>query len=96
MNIDDDNKKSIALNVQLSPIEKQMLELLKADTGKGMGSLIREGVRLRFRMRFNNEPSCASGLACKCPQMHQMQVARKTTDAELLAQEGADDGQAAK
>jgi len=94
MNRDDENKKSIALNVQLSPIDKQMLEKLKEDTGKGMGTLIREGIRLRFRMRFNNEPSCASGLACKCPQMHQMQVARQTTDAELLAQEGAHNGQA--
>lgn len=94
MNIDDENKKSIAMNIQLSPVDKGMLEKMKDDTGKGFGALVREGIRLRFRMRFNNEPSCANGTACKCPQMHQMQVARQTTDAELLAQEGANDGQA--
>lgn len=94
MNIDDDSKKSIAMNIQLSPIDKQMLEKLKGDTGKTFGALVREGIRLRFRMRFNNEPSCANGTACKCPQMHQMQVARQTTDAELLAKEGADNGPA--
>ena len=93
MNIDDDKKKSIPLNIQLSATDKEMLERLKADSGKGMGTLLREAIRLRFRMRFNNEPSCANGTPCKCPQMHQIQAARQTTDAELLAQEDTNHGE---
>ncbi len=85
MNTDEASKKTIPLNIQLSIYDKQMLEKMKKETGKGMGQLIREAINARFRMRYNNEPSCADCTACKCPQMHQIQSARQTTDAELLA-----------
>ncbi len=88
MNIDIDKRKSIPLNIQLSPIDKQMLEKLKSDTGKGMGTLLRECISLMFRMRFNNEPSCANGTSCKCPNMHQIQSARQITNSDLLNQNG--------
>ncbi len=92
MNTDVLSKKSIPLNIQLSSYDKEMLERLKKDTGKGMGTLLREAIKVRFRMRFNNEPSCADCTPCKCPQMHQIQSARQVTDAELLAQGGEEDG----
>jgi hypothetical protein len=92
MNTDQRNKKSIPLNIQLSYYDKEMLERIKKETGKGMGTILRESIKARFRMRFNNEPSCADCTACKCPQMHQIQAARQVTDAELLAQEVPDNG----
>lgn len=92
MNTDTLDKKSIPLNIQLSPNDKQMLELLKKDTGKGMGTLLREYITARFRMRFNNEPACADCTTCKCPHMHQVQATQQITNEELLANETAHEG----
>lgn len=94
MNTDELEKKSIPLNIQLSHYDKEMLEAMKKETGKGMGTLIREGIRARYRMRYNNEPACADSTACKCPHMHQVQPVTQLTDAELLAQEAQSDGKA--
>ena len=85
MNIDDNEKKTVKLNIQLSATDKEMLERMKKETGKGMGTLIREAITARFRMRYNNEPSCADCTACKCPQMHQVQSPNTTSNADLLA-----------
>ncbi len=94
MNTDELSKKSIPLNIQLSHYDKEMLEALKKDTGKGMGTLLREYITARYRMRYNNEPTCADCTACKCPHMHQVQPAKQITNAELLAQEEEPNGTA--
>ena len=79
-----DEKKTIALNIQLSEVEKGMLERLKLDSGLSFGAILRSAISTQYRMRFANEPRCANAEACKCPQMHQIQKVDTLTDAELL------------
>lgn len=93
MPIDPQDKKTIALNIQLSETSKEMLRQLKKDTGLGYGAILRDAIVMRYRMRFNNEPRCVDGQSCKCPHLHQIQQADKLTDAELMKAKG--DGDAA-
>ncbi len=82
---DPNDQKTIPLNIQLSHYDKKMLESLARDTGKGMATILREAIKLRYLMRFNNDPSCSDGQACKCPQMHRIQRPEELSNADLLA-----------
>lgn len=89
-----DTAKTIALNIQLSEVDKEMLERLKLDSGESFGAILRGAISNMFRMRFANEPRCANSEACKCPQMHQIKSVDTQTDAELLQSHPAPDATA--
>ncbi len=89
-----DTAKTIALNIQLSEVDKEMLERLKKDSGKSFGAILRGSISTMYRMRFANEPRCANSEACKCPQMHQIKSAETQSDADLLLSHPAPDATA--
>lgn len=89
-----DTSKTIPLNIQLSEVDKEMLERLKKDSGDSFGAILRQAISTIYRMRFANEPRCANSEACKCPQMHQIKSVETLTDAELLQSHPEPDGKA--
>jgi len=80
------DKNDTVANVLMPTHLKKMLTKLADDKGVNMSQLIREMIESRFRMRYNNEPACLSCEACRCPQMHIVQLATKVPAHELMGQ----------
>lgn len=78
------NGKTIDFNVKLDRDDKAMLKQLSDDAGLTMSEICRSGIRMRFRQRFANEPTCAIGTACLCPNMHTLNAAGRPSDRDVL------------
>lgn len=78
--------KTVILNCQMEPYIAAMLTQMKEKTGLTKAQIVREGIIARFRMDYANEPHCATGALCQCPQMHQVKPSNRLSDEDLLLQ----------
>lgn len=86
------NPKTIDFNVKLEANDKKMLQQMSADGGVTMSEIMRSSLHFRFRQQYANEPTCATGNRCLCPNMHTLNAASRPTDAEVLANIGKENG----
>ena len=63
-----DSKKQF--NVELNAETRAMLDKIAEKEDEKLAQVVRKMIRWRYNMIFGPMPTCASGEACKCPQMH--------------------------
>lgn len=78
------NPKTIDFNVKLTGNDKKMLKQMSKDGGITMSEVMRTSLNFRFRQQYANEPTCATGARCLCPNMHQLNAASRPSDTEVL------------
>lgn len=81
-------------NVQLDETHRAMLNQLGVKNGVPGSQIIRQGIEMRYRMEFNNEPRCMTAATCLCPAVHVAPRGAQISAAELLAQRTAGNGAA--
>ncbi len=79
-----DKKYTTVINVPCSGTDKAMAQQLAADLGSPMSRIIRQGIQTLHKMRFTNQPHCATGEPCKCAHMHVLRQAGEPTDEERV------------
>lgn len=69
-------------NVILDPATYAALTAMAQSQSVARGHIIRGAIRDRYKMLFQNEPTCANGQGCLCPINHtvQQQAALQKTD----------------
>lgn len=77
----------------LDTTHRAMLQQIAAKEGVPASQIIRRWISHAFRMEFEAEPRCISGLNCLCPRAHQTDRGPQTSDAELLQRHRASNGQ---
>ncbi len=80
------NRYNKAFNVKFTAEQFAMLGQLAVDSGVNKADIIRQAISNRFQQRYGNVAKCATGNACLCPNMHQVQNVPQHTDKELLKQ----------
>lgn len=86
------NPKTIDFNVKLEENDKKMLVQMSKDGGVTMSEIMRTSLHFRFRQQYANEPTCATGNRCLCPNMHTLNAASRPTDSEVLESIGKQNG----
>ena len=72
--------QSVKFNVILDPATYAALSAMAEHELTVRAQIIRKALRERYRMTFENQPTCADGSGCLCPLNHQ--VRQQTQQAQ--------------
>lgn len=75
---------NLRMNTSLDETGQAMIQQLAKVDAVSEASIIRQLISQRFRMKFDQQPVCATGINCLCPQMHVPTLPRSESDTELL------------
>lgn len=60
----------INFNCLLTEADDAMLIKLAQDSDRKKAQVVREGLRLMYKMKYQRVPVCADGGDCRCPHAH--------------------------
>lgn len=80
-------KKYHEFNVKLDQTDRDMLSQLADDANTSQATVLRNSIKHHFRQRFANEPTCANGNRCLCPNMHSIRSDSKLTNAQIVEEQ---------
>lgn len=83
-------------HLMLDETHRAMLEQLAKKEATPASQVIRRWISSAYRMEFDAEPRCMSGLACLCPRVHLQERPQQISDEEILQRHRAANGQAEK
>lgn len=81
-------KRDVKFQVVLTRTEDTMLGALALKTGLNKSIVVRQALLSSYTMTMVNQPTCANGRVCACPQFVAQQPAPAAQDA-LLADAAA-------
>lgn len=74
----------VKYHLMLDQTHRAMLDQLAEKENVPASQIVRRWISQAFRMDFEAEPRCISGMSCLCPRAHINDAAPRVSDAELL------------
>jgi hypothetical protein len=79
-------------HLMLDETHQAMLAQLAEANHVPASQIIRQWISNAYRMQFDQEPRCMTGLDCLCPRSHNLDRGPLVTDRELLQRHGGHNG----
>lgn len=81
-------------NVMLDETHRAMLDQVAHRRAVPAAQVIRDMIDKAYRMEFANEPRCASGEGCLCPQAHYGRRPAPESSEDILKRQRSGNGEA--